>query len=215
MSADSGGVLTTIATCAGAGAFIDFYIGKDGQKRVKDRLDSWRRRLLEIKIEEVGRAEAQNALRVIDYLFGPKLFSWKRLKSAIIFKLVSLCIYPGLYIAAAAVGLVRIDFEIDESSLLTIIFDLFFLALSISISRFIVTIAIRLVGQSIVRNLLLIICSILLQFIVLIYLNGLITATVGFLPAAVGIVLDSFDESSSVIRDIPHVLALVARGTMF
>lgn len=86
------GVLTTVAACTGAGAFIDFYIGKDGQKRVKDWLETWWIRLSYIPVRAVGREEALNALRVIDYLFGPKLFSWKRLRSASIFKLISLCI---------------------------------------------------------------------------------------------------------------------------
>ena len=92
-----GNVLTTIAACTGAGAFVDFYIGKSGQKRVRDWLETWRYRLSDIPVRAVGREEARNALRAIDYLFGPKLFSLKRLISAITCTLMLFVIYPGIY----------------------------------------------------------------------------------------------------------------------
>jgi hypothetical protein len=96
-----GNVFATIATCTGAGAFIDFYLGKSGQQWVKDWLETWWIRLSYIPVRAVGREEALNALRVIDYLFGPELLSFKRLGSAVIFKIVSMIIYPGLFLIRA------------------------------------------------------------------------------------------------------------------
>lgn len=168
-------VLTTIAACTGAGAFVDFYIGKDGQKHVKDRLETWWYRLSDIPIRAVGREEALNALRVIDYLFGPKLFSWKRLRSAAIFKAVSLSIYPLPFAAIAMIGGHRII-----PGLLTVvlvIYDVLVIGVSISLTRSIISLASKVFSRSSGGNIIVVVFLMIFQTIVLLYFSDFAAMT--------------------------------------
>jgi hypothetical protein len=71
-------ILTTIAACSAAGAFVDFYIGKDGQRRVKGWLETWWLKFSYVRWDTVGRDESRFAITVMDQLFGRRLFSTKR-----------------------------------------------------------------------------------------------------------------------------------------
>jgi hypothetical protein len=59
-----GNALATIAACGGVGAFIDFYIGKRGQQRVRDWLETWWIRLSYVRWGNFGRQEALFAMQV-------------------------------------------------------------------------------------------------------------------------------------------------------
>jgi hypothetical protein len=74
-----GNVLTTVAACGVAGAFIDFYIGKPGQRRVRGWLETWWIRLSYVRWGNFGRQEALFAVEVIDWLFGRRLLSARRI----------------------------------------------------------------------------------------------------------------------------------------
>jgi hypothetical protein len=72
--------LTIIAVCGlVGGALIDFYIGKPGQRRVRDRLETWWLRLSDVRWGNFGREEALFAVEVMDRLFGRRLFSFRRM----------------------------------------------------------------------------------------------------------------------------------------
>jgi hypothetical protein len=182
MSADAGGVLTTIAACTGVGAFVDFYIGKDGQKRVKDWLETWWYRLSDIPVRAVGREEAQNALRVIDYLFGPKLFSLKRLWSAYLFKLISLCVFPGLYVIIALIF--RLNTEFIGEDIFQFAWDVLIICISFSISRGLITVTIFVLRQGYFLNFAIASIFLIIQFLVFMYL-GAITSTIGAITGSV------------------------------
>jgi hypothetical protein len=62
--------LATIAACGGAGAFIDFWIGKGGEKRVRDWLETWWLRFSYVNVRNFGREEALFAVTVLNRLFG-------------------------------------------------------------------------------------------------------------------------------------------------
>ena len=63
-------VLTTVATCGGVGACIDFWLGKSGDKRLKERLENWWLTLSYLKWSSFGREEANFALEKMDDIFG-------------------------------------------------------------------------------------------------------------------------------------------------
>jgi hypothetical protein len=73
------GALSTIAACAGVGAFIDFWIGKRGDKRVRDWLETWWLRFSYVNVKNFGREEALYAIAILDSLFGQRLASGRRL----------------------------------------------------------------------------------------------------------------------------------------
>ena len=185
-----GNVFATIATCTGAGAFVDFYIGKSGQKRVKDWLEIWWYRLSDIPVRAVGQEEALNALRVIDYLFGPKLFSWKRLRSAAIFKLISLCIYPGIFL----VDSILVGIDLSTPFLLIIIYlsalDVVNICLSMSVSRMIIRAAMYSMRGNRYLNIALIVVFICAQILTILYLSKVVIYVTAFGMTMVVTILD-------------------------
>jgi len=64
----------TVAGVTTIGAFIDFYIGKAGQRRVSDWLETWWLRLSYLRWGNFGREEARFAVQVIDRVFGRRIF---------------------------------------------------------------------------------------------------------------------------------------------
>src|SRR5215813_11011214 len=74
-----GSALTTVAACGGVGVFLDFWIGKVGQQRVKGWLETWWLRLSYVRWTNFGREEALFAVQVMDRLFGRHLFSTQRM----------------------------------------------------------------------------------------------------------------------------------------
>jgi hypothetical protein len=69
----------TVVACAGIGAFIDFYIGKSGQRRVKDCLETWWLKFSDVRWGALGREEALFAVQILNLLFGDRLFSARRM----------------------------------------------------------------------------------------------------------------------------------------
>jgi hypothetical protein len=78
------GALSTVAACGGAGAFIDFWIGKRGEKRVRDWFETWWLRFSYITMKSFGREEALYAVGILDRLFGRRLFSSRRLVATVV-----------------------------------------------------------------------------------------------------------------------------------
>ena len=69
----------TVAASGAVGAFIDFYIGKAGQRQVRDWLETWWLKFSYVRWGNLGREEALFAIPVMDRLFGSRLFFAKRL----------------------------------------------------------------------------------------------------------------------------------------
>jgi hypothetical protein len=90
--------LWSIAGVAGLGAFIDFLIGRAGQKRVKGWLETWWIKFDDVHRNNFGREEALYAVHLIDYWFGDRFFCVRRLIAVGIILLVSAaCGYFRLY----------------------------------------------------------------------------------------------------------------------
>jgi len=83
-------ILTTVAACGGVGAFIDFWIGKQGQQRLRSWLETWWLKFSYVRFQTLGHDEALFAVRVIDRLVGRRLLSVRRLTAALIITVTSL-----------------------------------------------------------------------------------------------------------------------------
>lgn len=94
------------------GAFIDFYIGKGGQKVLRSKLENWWIRLSYIKLTNFGAREAEFSKRAFDYLFGERLISLRRLYSSVITWILAglLALYP-IFISEATIERKILAFE--------------------------------------------------------------------------------------------------------
>src|SRR5215472_10124622 len=81
-------ILTAITIGGVLGAFIDFYIGKDGQRRVRDWLATWWLKFSYIRWDNIGHDEAIFAVSVMDRLFGRRLFSRRRWIAVALFTII-------------------------------------------------------------------------------------------------------------------------------
>lgn len=84
--------LGTVAASAFVGAFLDFWMGRQGQDRVKKWLEDWWLRLSYVRWGNFGREEALYAIRAMDALIGPQFFSTKRVGASIAAGIISLFI---------------------------------------------------------------------------------------------------------------------------
>jgi hypothetical protein len=130
-----GKALAIVAAFGVVGAFIDFYIGKPGQRRVRDWLETWWLRLSYVHWGNFGREEALFAVQVIDRVFGRRLFSVRRVIAVVVLVSWSLCMILGLFMLKEAY-VVWTDF-IRLRALLNFIFIVCSAAASLSITCFV------------------------------------------------------------------------------
>jgi hypothetical protein len=145
--------LETVAAFGGLGVFLDFYIGKEGQKRLKGRLEHWWLAVSEIRWSNFGREEGLYALTLIDNIFGPRFFSLKRLRTCFAMTLiVAVGVFLGnlnLYlrdIRAADDDILRELFlqgglrrDLSLTSLLSLTYSNLLFSLGISVTRYFTT----------------------------------------------------------------------------
>lgn len=142
------GPLETVAACAGTGAFIDFWIGRAGQERVKKQLEDWWLRLSYVRWGNFGREEATFALEVFEKGFGKKLFSWQRVIACYIASLLAF-LYTWLtyYVVTHKTSL-----PLDEISAMKMLFSIILFALGASITQGVARLLIRIVGNNSYAN---------------------------------------------------------------
>jgi len=75
--------LALIATWGGAGALVDFLLGKVGQKRVRAALESWWIHFADVRLSTFSVREAAFAARLLNTCFGTFL-SLRRVSSALV-----------------------------------------------------------------------------------------------------------------------------------
>ncbi|WP_413989650.1 hypothetical protein ACMDCR_27435 [Labrys okinawensis] len=73
-----GGAIATIGLFCCLGAFIDFVLGKNGQKSLRGQLETWWLRMSYVDWGNFGQAEASLAANAMERLFG-RFFSFRRL----------------------------------------------------------------------------------------------------------------------------------------
>jgi hypothetical protein len=131
-----GAALTSVAACGGAGALIDFWIGKRGQQRVKDWMETWWLRLSDVRWDNVGREEARFAVRVMDRLFGRRLFSVHRLLAV---SLAAIVTSGGIMITLFIIGIVEWYMPkqlFSTANVIWLAYILLSFAMSLSLMRF-------------------------------------------------------------------------------
>jgi hypothetical protein len=99
-----GKALASVVAFGVVGAFIDFYVGKPGQRRVRDWLETWWLKFSEFRWGTLGRDEAVFALAIIDRQFGNRLFSARRMTAtSILMVLLNIIILVHIIVQYTAV----------------------------------------------------------------------------------------------------------------
>jgi hypothetical protein len=172
--------LTVAAWGVGLGAFIDFYIGKAGQRRVRGWLETWWLKFSDVRWGNLRREEALFAVQVMDRLFGSRLFSARRMVVVV----AATFVFGGLLIA-----LITIDhgasFEwhafFDTATLIWLIFILVSFAVSFSLTRFAAISVARILTTKPSINFLGLLVLIIFQYYLLLYwidtVNGALWVT--------------------------------------
>jgi hypothetical protein len=134
MQSDSlGSALATVAACGGVGAFIDFWIGQRGQRRVRDWLETWWLRFSDVRWDNFGREEALFAVRIMDRLFGRRLLSFRRLTITTLSIFASLGLVSFLVFASSSYEKVALFLTSHWSLILSSIL-IYFMSLPVAIS---------------------------------------------------------------------------------
>ncbi len=179
-----GAAFATIAAFSTIGVFIDFVLGKSGQKWVRDHLERWWIRMSYVRWGNLGEEEAIFCYAIMDRLFG-KFISIKRFAILIFLYVIYLvvCIYVPYSNAQSAYGISMK--RIFDSPGLSIYFYLapvryiLMFSVSISLTMFLVSLSSKVIFSSIWKNGLFIIFLLLIQYVILCHtLANTITLTV-------------------------------------
>lgn len=169
--------VSILIACASAGAFIDFVIGKKGQKRAREILETWWIRLDDVKVRTFGSEESLVAAAILRWCFGP-FFSVRRLCSLFIILLV-----------CSTAWLAQIDPEfklhpIGMGSIYAGLIRLALVSVSISATIWLCEEAPRIIGANVKTNLVIYIATILLAFVGLGFFATALHLLIGSLEVA-------------------------------
>jgi len=81
-----------VAAWGGVGAFADFFLGKTGQKRVREAMETWWIMLSDVELRTFGAREARLAATLLEKMFGT-FWSWKRLRAVMIVLLATTLVW--------------------------------------------------------------------------------------------------------------------------
>jgi hypothetical protein len=213
-----GNALATVAACGVIGAVVDFYIGRRGQERVRDWLETWWLRLSCVRWGNFGREEALFAVQVMDRLFGARLFSAKRITTA----LGIIFVFGGLWILQLMTAYPQFSFEwrslFDTSNSLLIATTFVSLVTSISLTRFASARVALILARAPYLNLLGAILLLLFQYALLCYSPVFVFSTHLWIGAIIhGAVehsltkSDAFDWLLDVFKEMPQLTSLNLR----
>ncbi|HJQ56808.1 MAG TPA: hypothetical protein VJ890_07870 [Vineibacter sp.] len=185
----------------GLGGAIDFLLGKQGQKRWRDRLESWWYRFDDVKWRNFGAREAQLVVDLLDRKCGQLLFSLRRTKF-VAWALIaaSLC---GLTITALKghlpVLLQRGRVEYHILGLAHLLVSGLMLGVSVSFTRFLSALGVRFASHSVATSLLFFVTVIVIHVIALMYWTTVTNAVAGLLtlpltPWSWGVVINTTEE---------------------
>ena len=189
--ADSAQTILSIASYAGMGAFIDFYVGKSGQRKIRSTLETWWIKISYMQIKSFAKEEAELALRVFDRIFGSDFFSKRRVASSIIFGGVAFLFGVVIPMVVMSIGCPPIPSPMATDNERHYLFVLEYFqnyqhiaidaplyilifALNISITRATINIAKRGLAQSALANIILMVGLIAIQAAVSVYASALI-----------------------------------------
>lgn len=192
--------LVFVAACGGIGAFIDFFVGKSGQKNVRARLETWWVRLSDVRLSTFARDEAVFTVGLLRGAFGPT-FSGKRIRSLLFVVGVGSLLWL-LFGLSHKPGPGELPQSYDAYRFWICAVQLLFLCISLSITIWSVQLVTRFIGSSCVRNFFLYVFLTLLQ-ILLIFITlqvqlGVILMPTGYYDGVpLGLVWDFFLQDLS------------------
>jgi hypothetical protein len=175
MDAHMPGWLWPIAALGGLGALIDFLIGRVGQDRTRDLLESWWVSFDDIKWSNFGRKEASFAISLIGFICGDRFLSIKRI-CFVTSIVVMLLIIDTLVIPHIPRNVAMVVSTSVEISILSVLISAFAFSISISYTRQISLIVLRLYKDSSWRNLIVIIIFFMFSYLILVLWLPLIQA---------------------------------------
>lgn len=171
-----GKALSVVAIFGGVGAIMDFWIGREGQKRVRNRIEDWWLRMSYINLRSFGREESLFAVEVIDRLFGRKFFSERRLVSVSIVVSVAIIASLGVrYLMALLTGAQIGSFFMDSSTAFRLAIGPIFFAVSLSATRFAAEKGARVLQWHPRLNLFILLSLITVQYIALCYWSAILS----------------------------------------
>jgi hypothetical protein len=144
-SASWGSAVATVAACGGAGAFIDFWIGKSGQRRVRDWLETWWLRLSYVRWGNLGREESVFAVHIIDRVFGSGLLCLRRVIAVLVMTFMSMCIIPIVVVLYHAA--MPWQYLLTIYNLAWFVFIVFYVSVSFSVTRFAATLLVYIITR--------------------------------------------------------------------
>jgi hypothetical protein len=127
--------LSVLVAFAGCGAFIDFWMGKNGQRNVRDRLETWWLILSDVSIHTFGRDEAIYSDQAIKAVFG-SFCSVKRLLASIIIGLIALVLWASVPFLTHTGGWKYFDVSMRPSYVVGVPVTILLFSLSISFTIF-------------------------------------------------------------------------------
>jgi hypothetical protein len=196
--------LTTIATCGGAGAFIDWWIGQNGDRRVRSWLETWWLRFSYVRLGNFGQAEALFAVTVMDRLFGPWLFSIRRLASVLVIQALGigwLVLRPHAVPDSNSPDYYQLLWSMPGMPLFVSLFYVQAsagLAVSISVARAAAIKAASWCGDSQIRNFACFVSLFFVQYVILVIWRPFVMTPFSILIPAVGFLLPLLNGSELV-----------------
>lgn len=155
-------ILSLVALCATVGAFIDFILGKENQKKVRNWFELTWYKYSDIKWRNFGNEEAKAYVRLFDRLFGRKLLCRQRALSVLAIALVgTLCSFTAVLIRGWPVHdispRVNLLWEPTAAALA--------LSISLSITRFLAVAVATVRVQTFILNLLLFAITLMVHYL--------------------------------------------------
>jgi len=166
--------LAIVAACGIVGGLIDFCIKKAGQQRVRSCLETWWLKLSYVRWGNFGREEALFAIRVMDRIFGSRLFSIKRMIVVVVAVLACGGFIVGQQLMVGRIGLMRLHALYAGANLLWIIIILFLLTASFSLTRLFSILVVSYCPQHVISQILGVLGILAFQFLLLCYWMPLI-----------------------------------------
>jgi hypothetical protein len=164
--------LTFVVACGGAGAFIDFVIGKKGQQKARSTLEVWWIRFDDVQANNFGRKEAEAASSLLKILFG-NFFSIRRLIALMLLMAISFVWWLALI---GADPIAKWDYSSDY--VLTCLFATLVCSLSISLTQWLCTLALKYLPQSYLIGFLVFVIAMAIQLIFIVFLPIYVLRTI-------------------------------------
>jgi hypothetical protein len=145
------GWLWPIAYCSAAGGFIDFLIGRVGQKRARGFLETWWIKFDDVRWNNFGRKEALFAVHLLDFWCGRRFFSLRRWVSIYVFFPISIIFGHVVAMFQSTRGF-NLPLIITPPAFVTAPLSAIGLAVSLSLTRLIAVIVAGLCTDGKLRN---------------------------------------------------------------